>query len=234
MWCLPNIQTLNERAVAEGPKLKKLMQKINQRLRHQETCDLCEEKAKHADQYFDIFSETPKGLIKRCTKHMEDRGFEGDDVFECVTCNRWMVTNYTWENYFRIVDEGRQCLPCAAKEYIADKDNWIGLTDEDIAVVTWDVIRKAPHVLAHAMPVPDEIKFHDSVTMDSSSGGVVRGCSSADSTPHLGVAEIRGILERAKEEGYTRALLILDAAYQFAVSIGIYTDPEKGWKPKLQ
>jgi hypothetical protein len=52
--------------------------------------------------------------------------------------------------------------------------------------------------------------------------GMVRGFSSADSTPDSGVRELRDELTAAMEDGNKRALLILDGGYQFAVSIGVY------------
>ena len=42
-----------------------------------------------------------------------------------------------------------------------------------------------------------------------------------------GVEEIKQTLRELQSEGATRALLILDAAYQFAVSIGVYAEVEK-------
>jgi hypothetical protein len=41
------------------------------------------------------------------------------------------------------------------------------------------------------------------------------------------VQEIRDLLAQAREDGYKRAILILDAAYQFAVSIGVYVSTEE-------
>jgi len=70
---------------------------------------------------------------------------------------------------------------------------------------------------------PKEIKpFGGGVTLDSSSGGIVRGFSYADPTPNAGVRELRDELTAAMEDGHKRALLILDGGYQFAVSIGVY------------
>jgi hypothetical protein len=40
------------------------------------------------------------------------------------------------------------------------------------------------------------------------------------------VQELRDLLAQAKEDGHERAILILDAAYRFAVSIGVYVPTE--------
>ena len=62
------------------------------------------------------------------------------------------------------------------------------------------------------------------MTLDSSTGGLVLGFSSCAPTTDSGVEELREILHAAKAEDHKRAILILDGAYQFAVSIGVYVD----------
>jgi hypothetical protein len=42
-----------------------------------------------------------------------------------------------------------------------------------------------------------------------------------------GVAEPQELMRQAKAEGYTKAAVILDGVYQFAVSLALYL-PEKG------
>jgi hypothetical protein len=73
---------------------------------------------------------------------------------------------------------------------------------------------------------PESLKFLGNVEFDSMSGCRIRGFSSADDTPDAGVQEIRDLLARAREDGHERAILILDAGYQFAVSIGVYVPTE--------
>ena len=145
----------------------------------------------------------------------------------CPACRFAEGQQHTWERYETRDEHGNSlCLPCAAKQYIEDDSNWIRLTDEDIAVVTFDVIRKAKHVIGVEMPVPKGIELVDSVTLNSSTGGIVRDFSTADGTPDRGVELIRDILTQAKNHGHKRAILIPDAAYQFAVSIGVYVDAQ--------
>lgn len=105
----------------------------------------------------------------------------------------------------------------SAKSY-----NWIALTDEEIAVVTFDTLRQARHVLGVSMPVPKQIRLFDSLTLDSSSGGLVRGFSHADPRPEAAVGALREILNRAQNVDHGRALLIIDGVYEFAFSIGVY------------
>lgn len=91
-------------------------------------------------------------------------------------------------------------MPCAAARYFAEEDNWIELTDENIAAVDFERARKAKHVIG--------------AEFDSMDGHQISG------------SKIKEILEQAREDGYSKALLILDAAYQFAVSIGVYVQSE--------
>ena len=73
------------------------------------------------------------------------------------------------------------------------------------------------------MPAPDSIEEYGSgVTLDLSSGGLVTGFSSCTSSPDSGLEELQSLLREARDEGHDCAILILDGAYQFAVSIGVY------------
>ena len=121
-----------------------------------------------------------------------------------------MIENYTWELYYTEGEDGLVCLPCAAKRYIADDENWIELTDENIAAVDVKRVRQAKQIIGVEMPVPDGIKFFDNVEFDSMDGHQISG------------GDIQAVLHAAKAKGHTKALLIMDAAYQFAVSIGVY------------
>src|SRR5208282_17026 len=131
---------------------------------------------------FDIFSDDPKSTLTLCERHDGYYGSPSEGYFTCADCGRVMVENYTWELYYHDTPDGRLCLPCAAKRHIEDEDNWLPLTDEDIAVVTFEVIHHARHVLGVEMPVPKEIHLFESVTLDSSTGGMLRGFSTADPT----------------------------------------------------
>lgn len=219
MWSLPDITRLNSHAHDNRVALQNAVETgyLNgERL----TCECagwgrtdCTEEMRHS-LYYDIFSDDPKGILTLCSEHDGYFGNPTEGYFTCADCQRVMVENYTWERYSTIVDDEELCLPCAAKRYIADPDNWIRLTPEDIAVITFEVVRQAKHVIGVRMPVPQEIEFIDNAEFDSSSGTQISG------------SNIQNILTDAMNAGHKRALLILDAGYQFAVSIGVYVDAE--------
>ena len=140
-----------------------------------------------------------------------------------------MVENYSGELYHSMDEDGeRICLRCAADEYIADGYNWIALTDWDIATVTYGTLWRARHVLGVKMPVPKQIQLFDRIAFESLTCGqgdqssLVRGFGRADLTPEAAAELIREILEEAKDAGNDRAILIVDGAYEFAISIGVY------------
>jgi hypothetical protein len=221
MWALPDINRLNATAEAEAPKLIELM-KTAERAK----CEDCGEEFDVHDEdayfslYYDIFSDTPKGIIALCPEHAD---YRYDEYFICDECNRVMVDHYTWEVYRTSIGGIEVCLPCAAKIYLEQDENWIKLTPEDIEMVAFnslDVckrysVSKAPHLIGVSMPVPDSIQFVDNVEFDSMSGECISGG---------GVREIKDTLTDLMNKGIERAILILDAGYQFAVSIGIYID----------
>ena len=69
------------------------------------------------------------------------------------------------------------------------------------------------------MPIPEGIRFVNNVEFDSMDGHCISGG---------GVDELQETLRQLKDEGDDRAILILDAAYQFAVSIGVYAETTEG------
>jgi len=54
-------------------------------------------------------------------------------------------------------------------------------------------------------------------------GGTVTGFSSSGESS-IGIREIKESLYNAKNAGNTRALIVLDGAYQFSVSIGVFAE----------
>lgn len=223
MWSLPDIQRINSEAHINRRKLQQASRTdvLNGERVPCEHGENCQGPLFH-ELWYDIFSDDPKGIVTQCEFHRDQYGTP-EGFFWCDGCCRLIVENYTWELYSTTNTEGEKiCLRCAAEEYIADDDNWIALTGEDIAVITFEVVRGARHVLSVRMPVPTQISVFDIITLDSSTGGLVRGFTYADPTPDQGVETLRDILNRAKDAGHHRALLILDGAYQFATSIGVY------------
>ena len=220
MWSLPDIKRMNEEAQQEAFR-EQLQKGLNGE--EEVECMFCDKPATLIQEYYDIFSDDPKGVVGLCEKHEEDYGPVPEGYFYCEHCNRLFVTNYTWENYHTESEDGDiVCLNCRAKEYIEDQDNWIPLNDDEIYNLDFSRIKKSPHIIAVEGPIPEGIRFYKNVELDSSTGGRITGFSSSESSPQGGVLEMQRILQQAKDAGYDEALLILDGAFQFAVSIGVY------------
>jgi hypothetical protein len=227
MWSLPDIARLNSRATDSRVALHNAVETgfLNgEALECEHEDENCTDELRRY-LWYDIFSDDPKGVLTLCERHDGYFGSPTEGYFTCDSCQRIMPENYTWELYY-VHDEATGeslCLPCAAERYIAHEENWIELTPENIEGVDFKRVRQAKHVIGVKMPVPKSIEaYGNGITLDSSSGGMVRGFSSADSTPDAGVRELRDELTAAMEEGHKRALLILDGGFQFAVSIGAY------------
>ncbi len=235
MWSQPDIQALNRAAAITARKMHTAVES-KQLDGVSIGCEACEwdskeTQAAYVEEWFDIFSDDPKGVIGLCNKHMDEHGFASlEGYFLCDHCNRMFITNYTWEYYFADDEESgeRFCLPCYAEVQINRPENWIHLNGlnfiglNTIDELGFDRVIKSKHLIGVDMPVPKEIEYVDGVTLDGYSGGVVRGSSTSDDTPDAGVEELKVILKKMRKEGEEEALLILDAGYQFAVHIGIY------------
>jgi len=215
MWSLPDIKRMNEDAKAFEATLKRIVvtgkDNAGKKLRCEHHSRSCEG-AVRAIEYYDIFSDTPKGYIPLCEKHNGYYGTPDEGYFTCDACGRVFIENYTWEAYFRVGEGEILCLNCYREQELAKPENWIELTAENIAKVDFEQIRKAKHLLASGQAVPNGLKFIDNAEFDSMSGQQISGPT------------IKEILTAARDAGYKRAILILDAAYQFAVSIGVYVE----------
>jgi hypothetical protein len=222
MWALPNIKRLNDEAAGVDFKARHRKQLCG---RAKVECYICDKPATKGSrqEWFDIFSDEPKGVIGLCKAHEEDYGGTPEGYFFCEDCQRLFIQNYTWEMYCTQNEQGDiVCLNCKAKEYVEDGENWIPLDDAVIDDLTFKQVSKTPHLIAVSGPTPDGIEFYKNVELDSFSGGRITGYSSSESGPEGGVSELQDILRGAREDGHTEAILILDAAYQFCVSIGVY------------
>ena len=217
MWSLPDIQRMNSEAASEKKKIERALRTGKLDGKKLE-CEWkghdaeCEGELRHYP-WFDIFSDDPKGILTLCEKHDGYYGSPSEGYFECDSCNRVMIENYTWELYYVIHEDRQLCLPCYAQEILNDEDSWISLADERIESLAFNDLRKAPHCIGVEMPVPKEIRFVNNVEFDSADGH----CISSG-----GLEEVKETLRQLQGEGETRAILILDAAYQFAVSVGVY------------
>jgi hypothetical protein len=174
----------------------------------------CRRKATYIKPYYDIFSDDPKGLVTACDRHEDECESEG--YFTCCACERLFVSNYTWELY----NKGDLCLNCYRERELAKPERWIELSPANIAAVTPEQVRKAPHLFAvgqngtYRKPDVGGVRFIDNVEFDNTDGHQISG------------GDIKHILTDAHTQGYRRAVLILDACYQFSVSCGVYVDPQ--------
>ncbi len=231
MWSLPDIAALNADAVKNAGRYLRAEQ-TGRLGRKRVECDHCGKPATVVVPWYDPFSDDPKGVIGTCKEHEDAFGFPGDGFFTCDDCGRVHAENYTWELYVKHTDDGDTlCIPCWQKRILrpfnADEDHWIPLTDAAIDRLDFKRVQQAPHILVVGMDPPKSLRFIGNVEFDSMTGGALRGFSSADSTPDRGLVEIQGLLYKAKAGGAERAILILDAAYQFAVSVGVYVPSGK-------
>lgn len=225
MWSLPDINRMNAEALKQKPKLEKALETgeldgeklVCEWQDHDEPTECDGELRRYF--WYDIFSDDPKGILTLCEHHDGYYGRPTEGYFECDGCSKVFVENYTWERYEAVTPDGDSlCLPCYAYEILHDDDRWIELTDERIAALNFTDIKKAPHCIGVKMPIPKGIEFVTNAEFDSMDGRCISGG---------GIGELQESLRQLKEDGVKRAILILDAGYQFAVSIGLYA-PAKG------
>lgn len=211
MWSLPDIKRLNDEAALRAKKDKK---KTVKQLLRGKRCEHCDEKATVLYEYYDIFSDDPKGYIYLCEKHDGYYGSPDEGYFTCDDCNRVFVENYTWENYYHADEDGMICLNCFFDREIDNEENWI----TDPLTVTFDTVQKAKHLIPVAGKHWEKhLDFLGNVEFDSMSGKELYG------TRESGMGELIHIMREANKP----CILILDAAYQFSVSIGVYTRKEE-------
>ena len=225
MWSLPDIHRLNEEA-SRAAKVN--FKKTEKQLCRGQACD-CGQKAVHALPYYDVFSDDVKGYVYQCEKCYQNGYPEG--YFYCDRCGRDFIENYTWENYFHDDSETceRLCLNCYFDAEVEEESNWV----TDVSQVNWSRVRASKHLI----PVEGEhwkkkLLFIGNVELDSMSGAKITGFSSASSVED-GLQELRDLVKRALtwnamkivlkgEKEQPKCIIILDGAYQFAVSLGVY------------
>ena len=221
MWSLPNIKALNDRAAANRRQIQR-ESKLKTSRKH--PCEYCTRPSTRHLKWWDIFSDDPKGVTHLCEDHYE-QGASDDGFFDCARCHRRVADHYTWEQYGVVLGGELVCLRCAAEEYFADVANWIEpklvkavvlvphnprLNGENLPLFdpTTGVLNVARcrHVLGVSQPLPAGIKFLDNAEFDSMDGHQISGRKLLDIIQEL-------------DEPFCP---VLDAAYQFAVSIGLY------------
>lgn len=240
MWSLPNIVRMNDEA-AEAAQKRQYEKEAARPEQH--NCEVCEwhgeeRAADYGYCWYDIFSDDPKGTIFLCEEHDGYTGSPMEGYFQCGECDRVFIENYSWEIYSTVVDCEQLCLPCALKRYLNDPSNWIPTyavqsvildpnADEDNSIfdsATGELnLAKARHLIGVEMPVPDTLTFIENLEFDSATGEML---ATTSSTFPGGVGESRAMraIDELKEQGYEKFLLILDAGYQFSVSMGLYVD----------
>jgi hypothetical protein len=239
MWSLPDIVRLNAEA-AQDARQHRLEKEIAHPQEH--SCEVCgwdgkETSADYGYLWFDIFSDDPKGAIFVCEEHDGYTGSPMEGYFQCGECDRVFIENYTWEYYSTIVECEQLCLPCALKRHLEDDSNWIDPSRVREVVIDptpdWDEVfdpetgvlnlARTKHLIGVEMPLPDAITFITNLEFDSGSGRLLATTSTTYPGGTGEQAALEAIQELA-EEGYTRFLPILDAGYQFAISIGLYVN----------
>jgi hypothetical protein len=212
MWSLPDLDRLNNEAARNKQALT-----VQLRQPKNYPCDGCAIPATAGELYYDIFSDDPKGAIFLCDDH---KNSPKEGFFVCEVCERLLIENYTWERY----EKDGMCLSCAAKLFFDRKDNWID--PKEVKEIIYEQgapqfedgrlnVFAAPHVLGVRQPVPKGIQFIANAEFDGFDGH-----------------QISGFDFETKLRSLDRPFaLVLDAGWQFAVSIGIYqrllTDGER-------
>jgi len=205
MWSLPDIKQLNANA---AKKWRKIRHKTEEQLCEGHRCEWCQKPATHALKYYDVFSDTPKGYVFLCDEHYNN-GTYFENYFLCDNCARLHVLNYTWERYCTKDEDGCLCLNCAFDRHLENGKNWLYTVDD----IDSETVYQAPHLIpVEGKHWKKRLKFIGNVEFDSMSGHSISGG---------GIDELKELVKRGIEQ-YGKAMLILDAAYQFAVSIGVY------------
>jgi len=224
MWSLPDIAKLNQDA-ADQDKKARLVRCAELLVDH------CTEKKAQCEHHgeecegrltgyltYDIFSDDPKGVLFLCEHHYGHYGSPDEGYFFCDDCSRIFIENYTWERYDHVEGGEVLCLNCHAKRVIANPKAWIVLTDAAINKIDFERVRRAPHIIAVDGPTHGLIQ-RGNAEFDSMGGQSIGSGN--------GVEGLKNALRQAKRKGHKRALLVMDAAYQFAVSIAVYAEPIK-------
>ena len=216
MWSLPEINRLNANAAANAKKLRR-----EAAGKRKPNCEIhgCTCRASQSTLWYDIFSDDPKGVIHTCVEHTAE---DDPELFRCENCERVMLDHYTHERYRVELHGDVLCLKCAADRYFDIPRHWIEPQNVKRVVLkpgegelfntTMGVLNIAhcPHVLGVKQPLPAGIELYDNAEFDSCDGRQISGYSLLD-------------IVRRLDQPFCP---VLDATYQFAVSVGIYVRSE--------
>ena len=205
---------MNARAAANAARIRRAMRRGPGK---RQKCEVygCQQRAIESVPWFDIFSDHPKGLIHVCEACPAD-AVEG--FFRCEACERVMIDHITWEHYEVELDGRMLCLKCAAEEYFVDPANWIdpklvidaGFSEDGAPLFDPKTgflnLARCRHVLGVEQKPPVGIAFVDNFEVDSTDLHQISG-------------EHPLSIVRQLDAPFCP---VLDAVYQFAVSIGFY------------
>jgi hypothetical protein len=205
---------MNAQAAAKASKLRRAVRRGPGK---RQDCEVygCGGKAFETVPWFDIFSDDPKGLIHVCTAHSPE---DVEGFFLCDECQRVMIDHITWERYQVELDGRTLCLKCAAEEHFKDQANWIDPTLVKDAGFSRDGaplfdretgflnLARCRHLRGVDQPLPEGVEFVDNFEVDSCDLHQISGQRPLSIIQQLDAPFCP----------------VLDAAYQFAVSIRFY------------
>src|SRR3972149_540679 len=222
MFSLPNIIQMNEQKHKEWQE--------TQKLKRVECNDCGKELARSKAvkfEYFDIYSDTPniEFYCQECYEKFDN--YRDESYFYCDECERYFMTNITWELHYSFDKETGEvlCLNCATRKFFSNPENFL-TSAEQIDELTFEDLRKSKHLFGvDNQNMHEEIekqgwKEVDTVCADSMTGGKVIGfsdCTSQDDT----LQEVKENLKTALKE-YRELVIVIDGAYQFAVDLTVY------------
>ncbi len=214
MWSLPDINRLNANAAAKAQQLRREAAR-----KRKPQCGIygCNHRAIDSTLWFDIFSDDPKGRDSRLRQAFMGRRPRPVSSVRIASASWWITTHKSVTELE--LNGDLLCLRCAARRCFDLPQNWINppavshvvlepgdgpLFDLETGVLNLACCR---HVLAVKQPLPAGVVFHENAEFDGQDGHQISGDNLLD--------VIRGLNQPFCP--------VVDAAYQFAVSIGIYS-----------
>jgi hypothetical protein len=215
MRSIYSIFRLNAAAAANAEQIERKAKR-----QRKPNCDhpTCNRRSDRSFLVYDIFSEAPKDALKFCRHHLGLCADPARGYFLCSQCARIMVRNYAWEVYSVERDGKTVCLRCAAAAHFNDPQNWIEPRQVKSVIVEphggplFDSggeilnVARCPRVLSVNQPLPAGVEFFENAEFGRTGGIQISGRHLLDTIQHL-------------DEPFVP---VLDADYQFAVSIGLY------------
>jgi len=181
-------------------------------------CAYCENEPSVVFRYYDIRVGTT-GRVSLCGEHYKRRGPIPENYFWCDECKRLVLKERRWEHYYDDADDRCFCIDCHRRKELPNPENWIQLTENDIVGLEFDRVLRAKHLLVAGQVGPSNLKRLGGIEFDRDTGGPI---NSPNDPPPLEIQQIRGLLTEARNSGYSRAILILEAVCVHWVRVGVY------------